>query len=54
MQSKSLFGSRQEPYSNQSSGHKKFSNGSVKTPSLLFYRPSTSSAQKGKRSQAGN
>jgi hypothetical protein len=51
MQSKQILGAKQENCSPQRFGNKKMSNGLVKTPSLLFYRPNTSSVIKTKSTQ---
>jgi len=40
MQLKSVYASRQEVYSQQGSGNKKSTAGSIKAPALLFYKPS--------------
>jgi hypothetical protein len=51
MQSKQILGTEQENCSPQLFGSKKLANGLVKTPSLLFYRPNTSSVIKVKSTQ---
>jgi hypothetical protein len=51
MQSKQILGTKQDNCSPQRFGNKKSSNNIVKTPSLLFYRPNTSSVIKTKSTQ---
>jgi hypothetical protein len=51
MQTKQVVGIKHDNCSPQRFGNKKLSNGLVKTPSLLFYRPNTSSVIKTKSTQ---